>query len=55
MRLEGEGEASRIHQIGEATANAYELASKAIGSQGLTNTEMLKPIASGKIRLRRRL
>jgi len=51
LKLEGAGEASKILEIGKATAEAYDLTSKAIGSSGLTAIEMMKLISAGNIKI----
>jgi len=51
IRAKGEAEGARILAIGEATAKAYELQNKAIGSQGVTAIEIAKQIASGNIKV----
>jgi len=51
IKVKGDAEGSKILAIGEATAKAYELQNKAIGSQGVTSIEIAKQIAGGNIKV----
>jgi len=51
VRLRGEGEASRIEAIGQATAEAYRKQNAALGQEAITAIEVIKKVAEGNVRI----
>ncbi len=51
IKARGEAEGAKILAMGEATAKAYELQNKAVGSQGVTAIEIAKQIAAGNVKV----
>lgn len=51
ITLEGQGEANKVLAIGQATAQAYQQISAAVGPTGLVNIELMKLIAGGNIKI----